>query len=186
MLENDKRGDDPCDGEYACVDLVVRVNVRREESECGKSGESRTGDYASDRNIFRCESENEPYGKGEECGYGSEGEKYAECRENAFAAAEARETGEAVPKYSENPAYEREPRIIRSTVCFRGVVQDLGYCRCEESFAEVYEDDWNGGLCTEYAECVRETRIFGSVIPDIVFSTVDDLSDPDCGRNRPQ
>lgn len=165
------------------MDPIVRVDVRGEKSEEGKSGKGNARADASDRNVFGGYGQKAPDEKGEQCRNGSEGEEHAKGGENAFSSAESGKTREAVPDDREKTAGKRKPVVVGTSRSLGRFVEGCGNCRGKEAFEKIDDDHGESGFYSQNAKRIGQARVFRPVVPDVIVLSVDDFCDPDCGRN---
>ena len=186
VLHNDEYGDNHGENHLAKVDafeVVFRADIAKD----GKCAKKTATKDATDRNVFRGGSEENPEGECAKDCQGRNGEEHAKCSKHALATAETGKAGETVAENHEKASNKRHPSAIIGTAgCHLGFAHLECDKRSEETLQKVHEHDRKSRLPAEHAECIREARILGAVVTNVKVLTFREFCDPYGAGDRSQ
>ena len=115
------------------------------------------------------------------------GQRARKTPKHALASAETRKAREAVAKNHQQARHQRYPMgIIFATGGNLRGTHLHGNPRAKETLEQIHEHHGERRLPTQHAERVGETRILGTVVPNVEILTFRDFCYPDRAWDRPQ
>ena len=180
MLHNHENRHNKAGNHQSQVDFVWRER-QLQVAHHRKSTEGNTSTDASYRDIFGRNRKNNPHAKGSKSCKWAKGQENTESRKHALASAETRKASEAVSQNHQQACHQRHPSFVGLSFA-----QLHGNPGAKEALEQIQEHYRKCRLPAQHAERVGETRILGTVVPDVEILTFRDFCYPNCAWDRPQ
>ena len=186
MLHNHENRHNKASNHQTQIDIVRRKR-QFQVTHHRKNPEGNTSTDAPYRNILGRNRENNPHAKSSKGRNGAKGKENAQGRKHALASTESRKTSEAVAKNHQQARHQRHPMgvILATGSNLRGAHLH-GNPRAKESLEQIQEYYGERRFPAQHAKRVGESRILGTVVPNVKILTFRDFCYPNCAWDRPQ
>ena len=166
---------------------IVRRERQFQIAHHRKSPESNAGTDAPYRNILGRNREDNPHAKGGKSRNGTKGQENTESGKHTLASTETSKASEAMTQNHQQARHHGEPCgiILATSGNLRGTHLH-GNPRAKEPFEQIHEHHGERRLPAQHAERVGETRILGTVVPNVEILTFRDFCYPNRAGDRPQ